>query len=78
MDDVTMFEKCGILQKVDEGDSFLVDKGFTIHAKPTVAKRRNTYICSLHFTDPNGPTTLHPDPVKVTKEVESHRESVES
>ena len=41
VDDVTMFEKCGILQKVDEGDFFLIDRGFTIqhllvHMQPTI------------------------------------------
>ena len=35
---------------------------------------KHTYICSLHFIDPSGPTLLHPDPVKATaseKELES-------
>ena len=30
IDDVTLFERCGILEHINQGDALLVDKGFTI------------------------------------------------
>ena len=43
VDDVTLFEKCGIMQNVEEGDSFLVDKGFTVQHL-LVQKQATIYI----------------------------------
>ena len=49
VDDVTLFEKCGIMRYVDEGDSFLVDKGFTI--QHLLIQKQATIYIPPHLSD---------------------------